>query len=70
MEKVCFRSAGKLLWNFNVALPFVYCESSVFCVATYPVWRTEFCFLKGVRFFSRLTFSLTRPPVTHFLYFS
>ena len=39
-------------------------------VATYPVWPTEFCrFFKGVRLFSRLTFSLTRPPVAHFFIF-
>ena len=39
-------------------------------VATYPVRPTEFCrFLKGVRLFSRLTFSLTRPPVAHFFIF-
>ena len=39
-------------------------------VATYPVRPTEFCrFFKGVRLFSRLTFSLTRPPVAHFFIF-
>ena len=39
-------------------------------VATYHVWPTEFCrIFEGVRFFSRLTCSLTRPPVAHFFVF-